>query len=120
MDVLQASVSHNVFLELASAARENGRSFIVAGLIMLVVIFISKSISGQNLLPGVPEYRNFPVFGPMLISLTQGMPELLGRMMAVGSERISYTNLLGNVVVSIHDPAMMREVLQYPDEIASR
>ena len=120
MDALQASVSHNVFLELASAARENGRSFIAAGLIMLVAIFISKSVSRHTVLPGVPEYRSFPVIGPMLISLTQGIPELLSRMMAVGSEGISYTNLLGNVVVSIHDPAMMREVLKYPDDIASR
>ena len=120
MEVLPASVSHNVFLELAFAARENGRSFIAAGLLILVFIFISMSISGHTILPGVPEYRSFLSFGPMLISLTQGMPELLSRMMAVGSEGVCYANVMGNIVVSIHDPAMMREVLQYPDEIASR
>ena len=120
MDTLGTSVLHDVSLELAFAGRENGRLVVAAGVLMLVVIFVSRLMSGHNELPGVPEFKSFPFLGPMVISLTQGMPELLGRMMAIGTDGISYANVMGSVLVSIHDPAMMREVLQHPDEIASR
>ncbi|KAN0074815.1 hypothetical protein V8E54_007426 [Elaphomyces granulatus] len=48
------------------------------------------------------------------------MPQLLSKLIAIGDDGISYVNVVNNVLVSVHDPVMVREVLAYPEEIASR
>lgn len=90
------------------------------GLLMLVRFLIYKAVSSHNVLPGVPELKGVPILGAMPIYLKYGMPELLGKLIAIGDDGISYANVVNNVLVSVHDPAMVREVLVYPEEIASR
>jgi hypothetical protein len=90
------------------------------GLLMLFGFLMYKAVSSQNVLPGVPELKGVPILGAMPIYLKDGMPQLLGKLIAIGDEGISYTNVVNNVLVSVHDPAMVREVLAYPEEIASR
>jgi hypothetical protein len=77
-------------------------------------------VSSRDVLPGVPEYKGVPFLGAMPTYLREGMPALLGKLIATGNEGISYANIVGNVLVSCHDPAMVREVHAMPDEVASR
>ena len=88
---------------------------------LIIVGFLAlKLISPGNVLPGVPELKGVPILGAMPIYLKHGMPLLLGKLIDIGEEGISYANVVNNVLVSVHDPAMVREVLSYPEEIASR
>ena len=50
----------------------------------------------------------------------RGMPRILTKLVAICDDGISYVNIINNVIVSVHDPAMVREVLAYPEQIASR
>ena len=90
------------------------------GLLMLWGFLTFKSISSNNVLPGVPEFKGVPIMGAIPIYLRHGMPQLLGKLIAIGDHGISYANVVNNVLVSVHDPIMVREVLAYPGEIASR
>ena len=91
-----------------------------AGLLMLLGFLKFKSISSDNVLPGVPEFKGAPIFGVLPIYLKLGIPHLLSKLIAIGGDGISYINVFNTVLVSVHDPAMVREILSYPDEIASR
>ena len=90
------------------------------GLLMLLGFLTFKSVSLDGILPGVPEYKGVPVLGAMPILLKHGMPHLLEKLIAIGEGGISYANVVNNVLISVYDPAMVREVLAYPTEIASR
>ena len=90
------------------------------GLLMLLGFLTFKSVSFDDILPGVPEYKGVPVLGAMPILLKHGMPHLLEKLIAIGEGGISYANVVNYVLISVHDPAMVREVLAYPTEIASR
>lgn len=90
------------------------------GLLTLLGFLTFKRASSDNVLPGVPELKGVPILGAMPIYLKYGMPRLLGKLIAIGNDGISYANIVNNVLVSVHDPAMVREVLSYPEEIASR
>ena len=91
-----------------------------AGLLMLLGLLTFKSVSSDTVLPGVPQLKGVPILGAMPIYLKHGMPQLLGKLIAIGDNGISYANVVNNVLVSVHDPAMVREVLAYPEQIASR
>lgn len=93
-----------------------------AGLLMLLGFLMFKSVSSHDdVLPKVPKLKGVPILGAMPIYLKHGMPQLLSKLIAIGEDGISYTNVVNNVLlVSVHDPAMVREVLTYPDEIAPR
>lgn len=92
----------------------------VVGLLMFLGFVTFKSVAGSKILPGVPELKGYPIVGAMPLYLKNGMPDLLGKLIAVGGDGISYAKVVNNVLVSVHDPAMVREVLAYPEEIASR
>ena len=93
-----------------------------AGLLMLLGFLTFKSVSSHdnNVLPKVPKLKGVPILGAIPIYLKHGIPQLLSKLIAIGEDGISYTNVVNNVLVSVHDPAMVREVLTYLDEIASR
>ncbi|KAH8889468.1 putative N-alkane-inducible cytochrome P450 [Thozetella sp. PMI_491] len=93
---------------------------VVAGLFILLALVSSASIPSKKVLPGIPELKGIPILGAAPIYLKYGMPELLSRLIAIGTDGISYANVVNNVLVSVHDPAMVREVLAYPEDIASR
>lgn len=90
------------------------------GLLMLFGFLTFKSVTGERILPGVPQLKGVPILGAMPIYLKHGMPYLLGKLIAIGEDGVSYANVVNNILVSVHDPAMVREVLAYPDEVASR
>lgn len=90
------------------------------GLLMLLGFLTFKSISSDHVLPGVPQLKGVPFLGAMPTYFMHGMPQLLGNLIAIGGDGISYAKVVNKVLVSLHDPAMLREVLAYPEEIASR
>ena len=90
------------------------------GLFMLLGFLTFKSVPSENVVLGIPELKGVPILGAMPIYLKYGVPHLLEKLIAIGHDGISYTNVVNNVLVSVHDPAMVREVLAYPEEIASR
>lgn len=92
----------------------------VVGLLMLLGILTQISITSEAILPGVPKLKGFSIFGAIPIYFKQGAPQLLRNLIAIGGDGISYAKVGDKFLVSIHDPAMVREVLSFPDEIASR
>ena len=90
------------------------------GLLMLVGFLTFKSVSLDDVLPGVPELKGVPVLGALPMYLKHGAPQLLGKLIALGDNGISYAKVGNRFLVSVHDPAMIREVLSYSGEIASR
>lgn len=90
------------------------------GLLMILGLVTFRSVLSEKILPGVPELKGVPILGAMPIYLKHGMPQLLGRLIAIGEDGISYAKVVNNVLVSVHDPAMVKEVLSYPEEVASR
>jgi len=102
---------------------ELGPSLIVTatvGLLMALGFITFKSMFSGDPLPGVPELKGAPILGAMPMYLKRGMPYMLGKLIGIGGDGISYANIVGNVLVSVHDPAMVREVHMMPDEVASR
>ena len=100
-----------------------GPSIIVTaavGLLMLVGFLTFKSVSSDDVLPGVPKFKGFPILGALPVYLKHGAPQLLGKLIALGENGISYAKVGNTFLVSVHDPAMIREVLAYSGEIASR
>ena len=87
------------------------------GLLVLLGFLTFQSGSHDNLLP---ELKGVPFLGAMPIYLKHGMPQLLGKITPIGDDGISYADVVNNVLVSVHDSAMVQEVLVYPEEIASR
>lgn len=90
------------------------------GLLMLLGFLTFNSVSSDHILPGVPKLKGVPFLGVMPTYFMHGMPQLLGSLIAIGDDGISYAKVVNKVLVSLHDPAMLREVLAYPEEIASR
>ena len=106
--------------EFAADINQSAIVITAVGLLMLLGFLTCKSVSSNTVLRGIPELKGVPILGAMPIYLKYGMPKLLGKLIAIGDDGISYTNVVNNVLVSVHDPAMVREVLAYPEEIASR
>ena len=93
----------------------------VVGLLMLFGFLTFKSGSyEEDILPGIPELQGVPILGALPVYLKHGAPQLLGRLIALGDNGISYARVVDKFIVSVHDPAMIREVLSYPGDIASR
>ena len=90
------------------------------GLLMFLGFLTFKSVSAGGILPGVPELKGVPILGAMPIYLKHGMPQLLGKLIAIGDDGVSYAKVVNNILVSVHEPAMVREVHAYSEEIASR
>lgn len=90
------------------------------GLLMLLGILTFRSASSENVLPGVPQLKGVPILGAMPMYFRHGMPPILGKLIAIGNDGISYVNVVNKVLVSVHDPAMVREILAYPEQVASR
>ena len=90
------------------------------GLLMLVGFLTFKTVSSDDVLPGVPELKGVPIVGALPMYLKHGAPQLLGRLISLGDNGISYAKVGNRFLVSVHDPAMIREVLAYSGEVASR
>ena len=111
---------HDALHEFVAEINQSAVVTTAVGLLMLLGFLTFKSVFSDNILPGIPELKGVPILGAMPIYLKYGMPKLLGKLIAIGDDGISYTNVVNNVLVSVHDPAMVREVLAYPEETASR
>ncbi|KAK4208478.1 putative cytochrome P450 [Rhypophila decipiens] len=96
------------------------------GLIVLLFLITLVRVSSRStrhggVLPGVPELRGVPILGALPMYLRKGIPHVIGRMIEIGGDGgIAYANVVSSVLVSVHEPALVKEVLGFPDEIASR
>ena len=90
------------------------------GLIMLLGFLTFKTVASEHIIPGIPELKGIPVLGAVPLYFSLGAPQLLEKLIACGSDGISYANLVKSTLVSVHDPALVKEVLSYPEEVASR
>lgn len=92
-----------------------------SGLLILLVLvsfhLLSASDKGLN---GVPELKGYPLLGAAHYYLQDGLTSLAGRLIAVGNNGISFTRVGHKVFVCVHQPELVKEVLGYPDDVASR
>src|SRR3954447_10483605 len=82
----------------------------IVGFLVFMGFLMFKSVSSDNVLAGVPELKGVPVLGAVPMYLKYGMPQLVSRLTTIGNDGISYANIVSNVLVSVHDPAMVREI----------
>ncbi|KAK4216798.1 putative cytochrome P450 [Rhypophila decipiens] len=87
---------------------------------LVLLVLANALVARSSILPGVPKLKGYPLVGSLPEYLAKGPAHLMGRLIDTGGEGISYANVAGSVVVSVHEPAMVKEVLSLPDEIASR
>ncbi|KAM7183904.1 Cytochrome P450 [Rhypophila sp. PSN 637] len=94
---------------------------IILSFLTTLVKVSSRSTRHGGVLPGVPELRGVPILGALPMYLRKGIPHVIGRMIEIGGDGgIAYANVVSSVLVSVHEPALVKEVLGFPDEIASR
>lgn len=110
------SALHGMMLDMSPSIAVTA----AVGLLMLLGILTFRSVSSDDVIPGVPQLKGVPILGAMPMYLKHGMPLLLGKLIAIGDGGISYVNVVNKVLVSVHDPAMVREILAYPERVASR
>lgn len=58
------------------------------GLLMLLGILTFRSVSSDDVLPGVPQLKGLPILGAMPMYFKHGMPPLLGKLIAIGDDGI--------------------------------
>lgn len=65
----------------------------IIGFWMLLGLVTFKTMHTEAILPGVPELKGWPVLGAMPTYLKFGMPQLLGKLIAIGDDGVSFTNV---------------------------
>lgn len=113
---------HIIMLTFDAYIGHEGLSILMTsaiGLLLFLILIIFKFTIATKALPGVPKLEG-NIISFMYIYLRRGIPELLNRLIAISNDGISYTNVAKTVVVLIHEPALVREVLNLPVEVASR
>ena len=113
-------MTHNVLHEIMLDMSPPIAVTAAVGLLMLLGILTFRSASYDYVLPGVPQLKGVPLLGAMPMYLKHGMPPLLSKLIAIGVDGISYVNVVNKVLISVHDPALIREILALPEEVASR
>lgn len=89
-------------------------------LLACLVILTLTSVLSQSVLPGVPRLNGYPVLGAIPIYFRDGMALMLETLTTLGDDGIAYAQVGNKTLVSVHDPIMAKEVLAFPDDIASR
>ncbi|KAF1939648.1 hypothetical protein EJ02DRAFT_436217 [Clathrospora elynae] len=89
-------------------------------LLTLATLLVAKSIRSGNNIPGVPQLEGVPILGAIPMYFRKGMPQIIESLTAIGEDGISYAKVLDTTLVLVHDPALVKEVLAYPEELASR
>ncbi|KAJ4986766.1 cytochrome P450 78A3 [Stagonosporopsis vannaccii] len=92
----------------------------VIGLLICLCILTLTSALSENVLPGVPRLKGYPVLGAIPIYFRDGMALMLETLTTLGDDGIAYAQVGNKTLVSVHDPVMAKEVLAFTDEIASR
>ena len=120
IDISQsAMMDSNAFHE--NMAEMRSLAIVTATVGFMLLIFLAlRLVLADNVAPGIPELKGMPILGVIPVYLRHGMPQLLNELIAIGEDGISYAHVVTDILVSVHDPAMVREVLAYPEEIASR
>lgn len=90
------------------------------GIILASGLLVLQLLASHAALPGVPKMKGYPVLGAIPIYFRDGMTLMLETLTKIGEDGISYARVGNKTLVSVHEPMMVKEVLQLPDEIASR
>ena len=92
----------------------------VATVPLLVALFAIEAYFSCYTLPGVPELKGVPVLGVLPIYLIYYIPQILGKLVTIGVDGISYARIVNKVIISIQDPMMAQQILTFPNEVSSR
>lgn len=90
------------------------------GLLMLCSALTMSSTVFESALPGIPKLKGYPLVGAIPIYFRDGMSLMLETLTKIGEDGISYARVGNKTLVSVHDPVMVKEVLNIPDGVASR
>jgi hypothetical protein len=88
-------------------------------LVLLAVLMLRYTCS-VSILPEVPKLQGLSFLRVILLSITRGASEVVARLLDIATDGISYASVAGNVLVFIHDTAMIRQVLAMPEEFVTR
>jgi hypothetical protein len=95
-------------------------AMMILGVLFLSGLLATRYSLFEAALPGVPKLRGYPVVGAIPIYFRDGMSLMLETLTKIGEDGISYARVGNKTLVSVHDPAMVKEVLNIPDGVASR
>ena len=87
---------------------------------VLLTVLLLKYTRGVSVLPGVPKLEGLSFLGVILLSMRHGASEVVARLLHIATDGISYASVASNVIVFVHDTAMIRQLLAMPEEFVSR
>lgn len=112
MNTLLVQIVLRLVLLLVSAAR-----FFPFVLLTVLVLKYTRRVS---VLPGVPKLEGLSFLGVILLSMRHGASEVVAKLLDIATDGISYASVAGNILVLVHDTAMIRQLLAMPEEFVSR
>lgn len=112
LNTLLAQMVLRLVLFLASAAR-----FVP---LVFLVFFVHGYTRSASILSGVPKLEGLSFLGVILLSIRHGASEVVARLLDIATDGISYASVAGNVLVFVHDTAIIRQLLAMPEEFVSR
>jgi hypothetical protein len=83
----------------------------------VLVLRYTRSVS---ILPEVPKLQGLSFLRVILLSIKHGASEVVARLLNIATDGISYASVAGNVLVFVHDTAMIRQFLAMPGEFVTR
>jgi hypothetical protein len=88
--------------------------------LVLLAVLVLKYTRSVVVLPEVPKLQGLSFLRVILLSITHGASEVVARLLDIATDGISYASVAGNVLVFVHDTAMIRQVLAMPEEFVTR
>lgn len=88
--------------------------------LVLLAVLVLRYTRSVSILPEVPKLEGLSFLGVILLSMTHGASGIVDRLLYIATDGISYAGVAGNVLVFVHDTAMIRQLLAMPEEFVSR
>ena len=88
-------------------------------LVLLAVLVLRYTCSSVTL-PEAPKLKGLSFLKTVLLSMIHDAPGIIDRLLDISTDGISYASVAGNVLVFVHDTAMIRQLLAMPEEYVTR
>ena len=88
--------------------------------LVLLTVLMLRYTRRVSILPGVPKLEGLSFLGSILLSMTHGASGVVDRLLDIATDGISYASVAGNILVFVHDTAIIRQLLAMPEEFVTR
>jgi hypothetical protein len=88
--------------------------------LVLLAVFVLRHTSSASNLPEVPSLEGLSFLRVILLSMTHRASGVVDRLLDIAIDGISCASVAGNVLVFVHNTAMIRQLLAMPEEFITR